>query len=199
MFNFENKTITWQELSISVKPTYCTTKEFFIIKESRPVRNITKRIKQILYVEYIKLNLKSIVMNLNYIKYKHKNFLLELLQKCEEIFDATLGKHTVYNYTIEVKEDAKPYHTKPFPIGVSKKINNSQWTVPIFIISKKNGTVILKSKPFRYATSLDLTMGYYHITVFISCISKTIQNSITVRQICQWDYVIVLTFPRKNE
>ena len=41
-------------------------KEFFEIKESRPVSNATKRIKQILYAEYKKINLKSIIMNLNY-------------------------------------------------------------------------------------------------------------------------------------
>ena len=42
MFNFENKTITWLEVSISIKPPNYTAKEFFIIKESRPVQNATK-------------------------------------------------------------------------------------------------------------------------------------------------------------
>ena len=32
------------------------------------------------------------------------------------MFDATLGNYTGSNYTIELKEDAKPYHVKPFPI-----------------------------------------------------------------------------------
>ena len=64
IFNFENKTINWQEVSISMKPTNCTAKEFFVIKESRTVR--IKRIKQILDVEYKKINLNSIIMNLNY-------------------------------------------------------------------------------------------------------------------------------------
>ena len=73
--------------------------------------------------------------------------------------ERTLGKYTGSNYAIELKEDAKPYHAKPFPIpkifkltlkkkvnrlikiGVLKKINNSQWTAPTFIIPKINGTV----------------------------------------------------------
>ena len=38
-----------------------------------------------------------------------------LLQKYEEMFDGTLGKYTGSNYTIELKENAKPYHAKPFP------------------------------------------------------------------------------------
>ena len=98
-------------------------------------------------------------MNLNYLKDKHKKSLLELLQKYENMFDGTLGKCTGINYTIELKEDTKSYHAKPFPIpnihkltlkkevnrlvkmGVLKKINNSQWAIPTFIILKINGKV----------------------------------------------------------
>ena len=66
-------------------------KELFIFKESCPIRNANKRIKQILDAEYKKINLKSIVMSLNYLKDKHKNCSLELLQTYEEIFDGILG------------------------------------------------------------------------------------------------------------
>ena len=52
IFYFKYKTITWQEVSISMKPPNYTAKEFFVIKESRPVRNATNRIKQILDAEY---------------------------------------------------------------------------------------------------------------------------------------------------
>ena len=45
VFNFENKTITWQEVSIPMKPPDCNAKEFFVIKESSPVKQATKRIK----------------------------------------------------------------------------------------------------------------------------------------------------------
>ena len=33
------------------------------------------------------------------------------------MFDGTLGRDIGSNYTIEVKEDTKPYHAKPFPIS----------------------------------------------------------------------------------
>ena len=55
-------------------------------------------------------------MNLNYLKDKHKYYLLEIIQKYEKIFDGTLGKYTGSNYTVELQEDAKPCHAKPFPI-----------------------------------------------------------------------------------
>ena len=61
-------------------------------------------------------------MNLNYLKDKHENSLLELLQKYEKMFDGTLGKYTGSDYTIELKEDAKPYHAKPFPIPIINEL-----------------------------------------------------------------------------
>ena len=45
----------------------------------------------------------------------HKNSLLQLLQKYKEMFDGTLREYTGSDYTIELKEDTKPYHAKPFP------------------------------------------------------------------------------------
>ena len=56
-----------------MKPPDCTAKEFFVIKQSRPVRNATKKIKHISDAEYKKINLKSIVMNLIHLKDKHEN------------------------------------------------------------------------------------------------------------------------------
>ena len=85
-------------------------------------------------------------------------FLLELLQKCEKMLDGTLGKYTGSDYTIELKQDAKSYHAKPFPIpkihqptlnkdvdrlietGVLQKIN-FQWETSTFKYPKKYGTV----------------------------------------------------------
>ena len=61
-----------------MKPPNCMTKEFFVIKESRPVRDATKRIQLILDAMYKKINLKSIVMSLNYLKVHHKKFFIRI-------------------------------------------------------------------------------------------------------------------------
>ena len=37
------------------------------------------------------------------------------------MFDGALGKYTDSNYT-KLKEDAKPYHAKPFPIAISHEL-----------------------------------------------------------------------------
>ena len=54
ILNFENdKTITWPEVSISMITSNGRAKEFFVIKESRPVGNVTKRIN-IFYMQNIR-------------------------------------------------------------------------------------------------------------------------------------------------
>ena len=37
IFKFKYRTVTWQEVSIPMKPSDCNTKEFFVIKERCPV------------------------------------------------------------------------------------------------------------------------------------------------------------------
>ena len=85
-----------------MKPLDCTTKEFFVIKESQPIKNTTKCIKQSLDAEYKKFNLKSIIMNFNYLKVNHKNSSLELLQKYKKMFDGTLEKYTGSDFLAEI-------------------------------------------------------------------------------------------------
>ena len=58
-----------------MKPPNCAAKDFFVIIESRPVQNATKRIIKILDAEYKKINLESIIMNLNYLKDEQKKFI----------------------------------------------------------------------------------------------------------------------------
>ena len=85
--------------------------------------------------------------------------LLSLLLEFESLFDGTLGDWNQPPASIKLKEGAKPYHGKPYPIpqihkatlmkeinrlvdiGVMKRQSSSQWASLIFIISKKDMTV----------------------------------------------------------
>jgi hypothetical protein len=42
--------------------------------------------------------------------------LLALLLKFEELYDGTLGDWKLLPVSFELKEDAKPYHGRPYPI-----------------------------------------------------------------------------------
>jgi hypothetical protein len=71
----------------------------------------------------------------------------------------SLGTWNAKPYNIELKLDAKPYHSRPFTVpkiheatlkielecltkaGVLKKVNQSKWVAPTFLIPKKNAMV----------------------------------------------------------
>ena len=85
--------------------------------------------------------------------------LLSLLLDFESLFDGTLGDWNRPPVSIEMKDGAKPYHGRPYPIpqihkatlmkeidrlmgiGVLKRQSSSQWASLTFIIPKKDMTV----------------------------------------------------------
>ena len=113
--------------------------------------------------------------------------MLQVLREYEDMFDGTLGDYTGSEYKIELQDNVKPYHAKPFPIprvheetlkkevdrlveiGVLRRVNNSEWAAPTFIIPKKNKTVHffsdfrqlnkrIKRKPFPIPKIQDLLL-----------------------------------------
>ncbi len=82
-----------------------------------------------------------------------------MLLKYEMLFDCTLGDWNRPPLSIELKEGAKPYHGRPYPIpqlhkatlmkeinilvsmGVMKRQSSLQWASPTFIIPKNDMTV----------------------------------------------------------
>ncbi len=110
--------------------------------------------------KYDKADLPSIVKN-NYahLSTPHCNLLLALLLKFKELFDGTLRDWKLVPVSVELKEGAKLYHGRPYPIpkihkatlmneidclvsiGVLKWQPSSKWALPSFIILKKDYTV----------------------------------------------------------
>ena len=75
------------------------------------------------------------------------------------MFDGTLGTWKDTKYNIELKENVKPYHGRPYSIpqayekqlryeverlvkiGVLRKVNRSKWGAPNFVMPKKDRTI----------------------------------------------------------
>jgi hypothetical protein len=80
------------------------------------------------------------------------------LHKYQHLFDGLLGTWNDKPYDIELKPDAKTYHSRPVPVpiiheathkieleclikvGVLNKVNQSKWAAPTFLIPKKDAT-----------------------------------------------------------
>jgi hypothetical protein len=129
-------------------------------QEPASTRNATKRVVEILDAKYDKADLPSIVKNnCAHLSMPHCNLLLVLLLKFKELFDGTLGDWKLLPVSFELKECAKPYHGRPYPIpkihkatlmkeinclvliGVLKWQPSSKWALPSLIIPKKDYTV----------------------------------------------------------
>ena len=206
---FSTGTIEWDDAQLLMRNPNITHEQAFLAEdtEGKLAIQASERLKSILDAKYEKANLYHEVHKCNHLTPEQQQSLLELLQKYEHLFDGTLGKWKSEPYDIQLKERAQPYHARAYSIprvyeqtlrdevqrlvkiGVLRKINQSQWAAPTFIIPKKDGTVrfisdfrelnkqikrkpypipniqdmLMKMEGFQYATSLDLNMGYYHI------------------------------------
>ncbi len=115
---------------------------------------------EILDAKYDKADLPSIVKNnCMHLSMPYCDLLLILLLKFEELFDGMLGDWKLPPISFELKEGAKPYHGRPYPIPkihkatLMKEIDRlvaievlkwqplSQWASTFFIIPKKDYTV----------------------------------------------------------
>ncbi len=126
-------------------------------QEPESTRNVTKCVVRTLDAKNGKAGLSSIVKNnCTHLSTAHCNLLLALLLKFEELFDGMHGDLKVLPVSFELKEGAKPYHGRPYPIPkihkatLMKEINHlvsigvlkwqplSKWALPSFIIPKKD-------------------------------------------------------------
>ena len=152
--------------------------QFYADTEPASTQDDLKRVVRILDANYEKADLKEVVTdNCDHLNDHQRHLLLELLEEYEELFDGTLGDFQTEPVSFELKEDAKPFAGRAFPvphihletlkkeverlceIGVLEWQPASEWASPTFIIPKKQGTVRfisdfrevnkrLKRKPF---------------------------------------------------
>ncbi len=170
VLDFKEKTITIDIIllpmrniaNLQLKPSVTRALRHNTCQAQEPVstRNATKRVIEILDAKYDKPNLPAIVIdNCSHLTLLQQEKLLSLLLDFESRFDDTLGDWNRPPVSIKLKEGAKPYHGRPYPIpqihkatlmkeinrlvdiGVMKMQSSSQWASPTFIILKKDMTV----------------------------------------------------------
>ena len=82
----------------------------------------SQRVVEILDANYEKADLQAVVDAAGpHLSLHDKNKLLELLKEFEELFDGTLGDWKTEPVSFELKEGAKPYHGRPYPVPNIRK------------------------------------------------------------------------------
>jgi hypothetical protein len=114
---------------------------------------------EILDAKYDKTDAAEVVKGLTHLNAYQKADLLQVLQKNNKMFNGTLGVYPHKKVHIDIDPNAKPVHSRPYPvplihlktfkkepdhlvrIGVLAAQQESEWASPSFIIPKKDGRV----------------------------------------------------------
>ena len=138
--------------------------------------------------KYSSADLPQEVSKIEHLSRDEKSDLLTLLNKYKSLFDGTLGTWNTSPVDLELKEGAKPYYGKPYPVpkaqeqklkdeiqrlinfGVLKQVHESEWGSPAYTIPKKDGITLrsiadlrevnkrIKRKPFPIPKISELLM-----------------------------------------
>ena len=159
---FSTNTVCWETAEIPMKSRDATPATSYFIQETEQLRTETDRLSATpkwLVSEYHKTDLREYSHRQTNLNTKQAELLETSLRKFETLFDGTLGKWTGSPFHIELKENMKPYHGRPYTvpqaydqafrkeverlckIGVLKRVNRSEWAAPTFLIPKKNNMI----------------------------------------------------------
>jgi hypothetical protein len=169
ILDFKDKMITVDEVNLPMRninylqgssTIHALRLNHSLAMELQSTQDATKRVTRILYANYQKADLQSIVTD----KCKHlsaaqQKKLRQLLTKYESLFDGTLGDWKTKPVSFQLKEGVSPYHGQAFPVpkvhkeiikkeverlcqlGVLERQPASEWASPSFIIPKKDNTI----------------------------------------------------------
>jgi hypothetical protein len=86
------------------------------IYESQAHNDASSCLTKIYDTKYEPADLEKIARNCDYLTDNKQTQLLSLLHKYQHLFDCLLGTWNAKPYNIELKPNAKPYHSRPFPV-----------------------------------------------------------------------------------
>ena len=88
-----------------------------MLHEPQSTLDATNRVVGILDAKYEKADLRSLVdEHCKHLPLHDRNKLLDLLTEYEDLFDGTLGEWNTEPVHLELKEGAKPFHGRAFPV-----------------------------------------------------------------------------------
>ena len=123
--NFKDQTMTWDDWTIHMKDPESLpdlmdpVNDFFWNNDhykTEACQEASICLQKILDAKYALVDLDVVIQACRHLTEDEKNQLHALLCIYEHLFDGTLGTWNNEPYNINLKEGAKPYHSRPFPL-----------------------------------------------------------------------------------
>jgi len=165
LVNTATLTINWGEQSTPLKPRGCLADSecmealHHLAQEPPVLLQAEDRHNYIVDADCSAADAKEHVASLKHLSTKEQQLLYKVLMSHTNLFSEGLGLLNIPPVELEVKEDAKPFHVKPFSlphayeapakkeiqrfcdIGAMEKNRESKWGAPTFFQPKKKGNV----------------------------------------------------------
>ena len=113
---FSEKVVTWNGSELPFKPPDATAETDYHVLESMAISSSTDRIKEILDAKYEAADLAEICRLQQHLSSDEQAELKALLEKCDWLFDGTLGTWNLEPVKLELLPDATPHHARPYPV-----------------------------------------------------------------------------------
>jgi hypothetical protein len=164
--NTEEKVITWEDNSVPLKerrtlqePGLLHYLYLMTIDASPVLVEAEERQARILDANYDKVDPDIYVQGLTYLSPSEQEQLSLVLKRFPVLFGGGLGLLRIKPVHLTLRDDAKPFHARAFPIpqsllkttkkevtqltniDVFKKAYDSEWAAPTFVHPKKTGDV----------------------------------------------------------
>ena len=113
---FSSNSVIWNGAEVPMKDRDAMFEESFHVGDTTAMEEATERIRTILEAKYEAANLREICNKSLHLDTAKQEQLFRLLNSYEVLFNGQWGHWLGDEYGIDLKEDAKPYHAKAFPI-----------------------------------------------------------------------------------
>ncbi len=126
---FSQEKMEWDGASVSMQhPAFLDEPRWVDLLEKQimfihdPLTTDAERIQSIIEAKHTEANLEAEVNKLVHLTQEAREQPLQLLKKCEALFDGTLGTWKTDPIELELKDpDGKPHHARPHPVPKSQE------------------------------------------------------------------------------
>lgn len=162
--DFKQSTTTWLDLSVPMRPHgywHDTQRVRDVLTMDPASTNVSDSFvaAPIAAAKYEAANLEEVIASQHHLHTAQRNELYRIFLENKDLFSGKLGVYPHREFKLQLKPDAKPFHSKPYAvprvhldtfkaeldrlvdIGVLVPTGASTWAAGTFIIPKKDGTV----------------------------------------------------------